>query len=108
RAERRADEAVWDVEEQLKCQYMNARVGEDFNVIVRGVTPFGLFVRVPELNIDGLVHVTSLPRVYFHRDATGTKLTGEQTGATYRLTDAMKVRLVGVDVEDRKIDFVPI
>ncbi|HEX7080215.1 MAG TPA: ribonuclease R [Gammaproteobacteria bacterium] len=108
RAERRADEAVWDVEEQLKCLYMSTRVGEDFRVIVSGVAPFGLFVRVPELKIDGLVHVTSLPRDYYHRDPAGTRLSGERTGVTYGLTDTMHVRLVRADVEERKIDFVPI
>src|SRR5690606_13922151 len=70
--------------------------------------PFGLFVRVPELKIDGLVHVSSLPRDYYHRDPTGTKLVGERTGRTYRLTDTLDVRLVGANVEDRKIDFVPL
>jgi len=108
RAERRANEAVWDVEEQLKCLYMSTRVGEDFRVIVSSVVPFGLFVRVPELQIDGLVHVSSLPRDYYHRDPTGTKLNGERTGVSYGLTDMLDVRLVGANVEDRKIDFVPI
>ncbi|HEU4618847.1 MAG TPA: ribonuclease R [Gammaproteobacteria bacterium] len=108
RTERRADEAVWDVEEQLKCLYMASKVGEDFKVIVSSVVPFGLFVRIPELQVDGLVHVTSLPRDYYHRDPTGTRLQGERTGTTYRLTDPLLVRLVGVDVDERKIDFVPI
>jgi ribonuclease R len=108
RAERRADEAVWDVEEQLKCLYMSSRIGEDFTVAVASVVPFGLFVRIPELHVDGLVHVTSLPRDYYHRDATGTCLRGERTGTTYHLTDPMQVRLVGVDVDERKIDFVPV
>src|SRR5690606_36097928 len=44
RYERRADEAVWDVEEQLKCLYMSTRTGEEFRVIVSSVVPFGLFV----------------------------------------------------------------
>ncbi|HEX6995180.1 MAG TPA: ribonuclease R [Gammaproteobacteria bacterium] len=108
RYERRADEAVWDVEEQLKCLYMSTRIGEEFRVIVSSVVPFGLFVRVPELKVDGLVHVSSLPTDYYHRDPTGTKLVGDRTGRTYRLTDTLDVRLVGVNVEERKIDFVPI
>lgn len=108
RYERRADEAVWDVEEQLKCLYMSTRIGEEFRVIVSSVVPFGLFVRVPELKIDGLVHVSSLPRDYYHRDPTGTKLVGERTGREYGLTDTLDVRVVGANVEDRKIDFVPI
>lgn len=108
RAERRADEAVWDVEEQLKCIYMKERLGDEFRAIVSSVVPFGLFVRVPELKIDGLVHVTSLPRDYYRRDASGTKLTGERTGKTYGLTDTLHVQLVNVNLEERKIDFVPI
>src|SRR5690606_22819005 len=108
RYERRADQAVWDVEEQLKCLYMSTRTGEEFRVIVSSVVPFGLCVRVPELKIDGLVHVTSLARAYSHRGPTGPKLVGERTGRTFRLTDTLDVRLVGVNVEERKIDFVPV
>ena len=108
RAERRADEAVWQVEERLKCAYLKVRVGDEFDVLVTGVTSFGLFVRLPDLQIDGLVHVTALPRDYYHPTAGGTALTGEHTGTTFRLTDKLKVELVKVDVENRKLDFVPV
>jgi ribonuclease R len=67
-----------------------------------------LFVRLPEIQADGLVHVTSLPRDYYHKDATGTVLKGERSGREYRLTDTLKVRLVAVNVEERKVDFVPV
>jgi ribonuclease R len=53
------------------------------------------------------VHVTALPRDYYHKDATGTVLRGERSGHEYRLTDTLKVRLVAVNVEERKVDFVP-
>jgi ribonuclease R len=105
---RRADEAVWQVEERLKCAYLKDRVGDEFDVLVTGVTSFGLFVRLPDLQIDGLVHVTALPRDYYHPTAGGTALTGEHTGTTFRLTDKLKVELVNVDVENRKLDFVPV
>jgi ribonuclease R len=106
-AERRADEAVWDVEEQLKVAYMEQRIGQQFDVIVASVVPFGLFVRIPELHVDGLVHVSSLPPDYYHRDPSGTLLTGERGGREYRLLDKMQVRLARVDLAQRKIDFVP-
>ena len=108
RAERRADEAVWEVEERLKCAFLKARIGEEFEVVVASITPFGLFVRLADLHIDGLVHVTSLPRDYYHREEGGTVLKGENTGNRYRLTDRLQVRLVNVDVEERKLDFVPV
>jgi len=108
RTERRADEATRDVAEQLKCIFLKGRVGDTFDVIVSSVVPFGLFVRVPELHVDGLVHVTALPRDYYHRDPTGTVLAGERSGNQYRLTDKLRVRLAAVNVDERKIDFVPI
>jgi ribonuclease R len=105
-AERRADEAVWDVEEELKCIFMQDKIGQEFDVMVSSIVPFGLFVRIPEMQIDGLVHVSSLERDYYHRDPSGTKLVGERTGTTYGLTDRMRVRLAGVNLEERKIDFM--
>jgi ribonuclease R len=107
-AERRADEAVWDVEEELKCIFMQDKVGQEFDVMVASVVPFGLFVRIPEMQIDGLVHVSSLERDYYHRDPSGTRLVGERTGTTYGLTDRMRVRLASVNLEERKIDFMPV
>lgn len=107
-AERRADEAVWDVEEQLKVAYMQQHLGEEFEVIVASVVPFGLFVRIPHLHVDGLVHVSALPPDYYHRDGSGTRLTGERSGREYRLLERMQVKLSHVDLEQRKIDFVPV
>ncbi len=106
--ERRADAATREVAERLKCVYIKERVGETFDVVISSVVPFGLFVRLAEIQADGLVHVTALPRDYYHRDPTGTTLKGERSGREYRLTESIKVRLAGVNVEERKIDFVPI
>ena len=77
-------------------------------VVISSVVPFGLFVRLPEVQSDGLVHVTALPRDYYHKDPTGTVLKGERSGREYRLTETLKVRLAGVNVEERKVDFVPV
>ena len=108
RCERRADEAVWDVEEQLKCAFMRERVGEEFDVQISSVAPFGVFVRIPEFGVDGLVHVSALPRDYYHREASGAALVGERSGQRYALMDSLRVRLAGVSLEERKIDFVPV
>ncbi len=108
RTERRADEATREVAEKLKCVYLKERVGETFDVVIGSVVPFGLFVRLPEIQADGLVHVTALPRDYYHKDPTGTVLRGERSGREYRLTETMKVRLTAVNVEERKVDFVPV
>ena len=105
--ERRADEASRDVENWLKCFYMKEHVGGEFTGAVTGVTSFGLFVTLDDYFVDGLVHISELGRDYFQFDAARHMLLGERSGKRYRLADRMKVRLVRVDLETRKIDFVP-
>ncbi len=104
--ERRADDATRDVENWLKCYYMQDRVGETFAGTVSGVTHFGLFVTLDGLNIDGLVHVTELGSDYFHFDPVHHALIGERSGKTYRLADRLSVKVARVDLEQTKIDFV--
>lgn len=103
--ERRAEEATRDVETWLKCEYMENRLGEEFDGVVTGVTNFGLFVQISELLIDGLVHVTSLANDYYHYDPGAQQLVGERSGMTFRLGDAMRVKVQRVDMETRRIDF---
>ena len=105
--ERRADDASRDVENWLKCHYMQDHVGGVFEGAVTGVTAFGLFVTLDEYFVDGLVHISELGRDYFQFDAARHQLLGERTRQRYRLADRMKVKLVRVDLESRKIDFVP-
>ena len=104
---RRADEASRDVENWLKCYYMQDHVGGVFSGSVTGVTPFGLFVTLDDYFVDGLVHISELGRDYFQYDPARHMLLGERSGKRFRLADRMRVKLVRVDLESRKIDFVP-
>ena len=105
--ERRAEEATRDVEAALKCEYMEAHIGDEFDGVVTSVTNFGLFVQLKDLLIDGLVHVTSLANDYYHFEPGAQQLVGERSGKTYKLGDAMRVQVQRVDAETRKIDFRP-
>jgi ribonuclease R len=104
--ERRADEATRDVEAWLKCYYMQDRIGERFTATVSGVTGFGVFVALHEVYVEGLVHISELGADYFHFDAAKHQLLGERTGKRFRLGDRIPVKLVRVDLETTKIDFV--
>ncbi|MCG5523996.1 ribonuclease R [Ectothiorhodospira haloalkaliphila] len=106
-AERRADEASWDVEAWLKCEYMQDRVGEAFDGVVKTVTSFGLFVELKDIYVEGLVHVTSLSNDYYHFDPATHCLKGERSGRRYRMGDPIRVQLAQVNLDDRKIDFIP-
>jgi ribonuclease R len=105
--ERRADDASRDVESWLKCFYMQDHVGGVYEGTITGVTAFGLFVMLDNYYVDGLVHISELGRDYYRYEANRHLLLGERTGKRYRLADRIKVRLVRVDLETRKIDLVP-
>jgi ribonuclease R len=104
--ERRADDATRDVESWLKCYYMQDKIGESFSGVISGVTGFGLFVALDGIYVEGLVHISELPSDYFHFDSAKHMLLGERSGKRFRLGDRIRVRLVNVDLESSKIDFV--
>lgn len=104
--ERRADEATRDVENWLKCFFMKERIGEEFEGSISAVTSFGIFVALDAVYIEGLVHVSELGSDYFQFDNVKHQMLGERTGQRFRLGDRVKVRLVRVDLENNKIDFV--
>ena len=87
---RQADEVSREVENWLKCQYMQKFSGETFSAAVSGVANFGLFVELDKMGIEGLVHSTNLTDQ--HKE--------------YALGDKLEVVLNKVDLQLRKIDFL--
>jgi ribonuclease R len=104
--ERRADEATRDVDNWLKCYFMKDHIGEEFAGTISSVVPFGIFVALDEIFIEGLVHVSELGADYFHFDKVKHEMLGERTGQRYRLGDRLRIRLVRADLDTGKIDFV--
>ena len=104
--ERRADEATRDVSNWLKCYYMRDRIGECFSGTIAAVVPFGIFVALDEVYVEGLVHVSELGDEYFQYDSVKHQMLGERTGHRYRLGDRLQVKLVRADLETGRIDFV--
>ncbi|MDR0578212.1 MAG: ribonuclease R [Candidatus Accumulibacter sp.] len=104
--ERRADEASRDVLNWLKCYYMRDRIGEEFDGTISAVVPFGVFVALDAVYVEGLVHVSELGEDYFRFDAGKFQMLGERTGKRYRIGDRLRARLVRADLESGRIDFV--
>ncbi|MGB2739298.1 MAG: ribonuclease R [Cognaticolwellia sp.] len=102
--ERRADDATRDVSDWLKCEYMQDHVGDTFTGVISTVTNFGLFVRLADLHIEGLVHITSLGHDYYHFDDVRMSLSGENTGLKYHIGDTIEVKVAAVNLDEKKID----
>jgi len=107
RTERTADEAEWEVVELKKLAYMAGRVGETFDGFISSVAPFGFFVEISDLFVEGLVHLSTLPEDRYSFAERKQILKGERTGRTYRIGTPFKVRVDRVNEPQRRLDFSP-
>lgn len=102
--ERRAVDAERETDELKKAEYMEDKIGEEYDGIISSVTNFGLFVELPN-TIEGLVHVSHLTNDYYRYDESSYAMIGERTGSIYRIGDEIRIRVINVNKDERSIDF---
>jgi len=107
RTERTADEAEGEVVEWKKLAYMAERVGDVFDGFISSITPFGFFVELNDLFVEGLVHISTLPADRYHFVERKQILKGERTGKVYRIGAPFAVRVDRVNEPQRRLDFSP-
>ena len=102
--ERRAVDAERDTDELKKAEYMEDKIGEEYDGIISSVTNFGMFVELPN-TIEGLVHVSYMTDDYYRFDERHYAMIGERTGNVFRIGDEITVRVVKVNKDEHSIDF---
>lgn len=102
--ERRADEAERETDKLKKAEYMEQFVGECFEGVVSGVTAWGVYVELPN-TVEGLIHVSKLPGEYYYYNEKQYEMVGEITGRSFRPGMPVRVRVDGVDLFLKTIDF---
>lgn len=103
--ERRADEASRSVTTWLKCHYMQQHLGDEFVGTISAVAEFGLFVTLKDLYVDGMIHISQLGDDFFVYDPASQTLIGQNRGQIFGLGDELNIKVAGVNLEERKIDF---
>lgn len=102
--ERKAADAERDLTEWKKARFMLNRVGETFQGVISSVTPFGLFVQLADIFVEGLVHITTMADDYYMFRDTDHALRGERTKRTFKLGDRVEVQLIKVDMDRRQVN----
>ena len=102
----RAQTAERDSVKLKQVQYLERHLDEEFTGVIVRIVNFGFFVELPDLLVDGLVHVTSLDDDYYIIDEKNYRLYGEHTGKEYKLGQTVRVRLSRVDRNENLVDFV--
>ena len=89
-----------------QVEYMIERVGEEFEVIISGVTSSGIFVQEMETRAEGMISVRDMGDDYYTLDEEKYALIGTRKKKRYVLGQKMKVKLAGGTLETRRLDFV--
>jgi len=103
--ERRADDASREVLEWKKVIFMRDKVGNEYSGIVTGVAPFGLFVELDDIFVQGLVPVATIGGDYWHFYDREHRLRGESTRRELRLGDKVHIRVESIDEDKHQIEF---
>ena len=102
--EKIATKAERDADKLKKAEYMQNKIGEEYDGIISSVTQFGVFVEL-ENTVEGLVRFENLGDEYFEYDENRKILIGEKTKQTFKIGDKMRVRVINASKELRQVDF---
>ena len=100
-----ADEVEREVDDLKKAEFMLDKIGMEYDGIISGVTNYGIYVEL-ENTVEGLVHISTMDDDYYIYDEKHYCLIGQRLGKIYRLGDAVRIRVVAVDMASRNIDFI--
>lgn len=103
--ERRAEEAEREVLEWKKVIFMRDKVGNEYTGIVTGVAPFGLFVELDEIFVQGMVPVATIGGDFWRYHDRSHRMVGESSHRELRLGDHVKVRVESIDEDRHQIEF---
>ena len=102
--ERAAELAERDVHDFYKAMYMADKIGEEFDGIVSSVTSFGMFIELPN-TVEGLIRLANMRDDYYIYDEMTYTIRGERTNKSFRIGDAVRIRVADVKIDFREIDF---
>ena len=105
--EKRAQQVERDADYKKKAEFMQEKIGEEYEGIISGITSFGVFVEL-ENTVEGLIRFDNLGDEYFIYDEDKKTLLGEKTKAMYHIGDAINIVVIGADKNLRRIDFAKV
>ncbi len=104
--ERLATEAERDSIKLKQVEYISEHIGNIYSGVISGVTEFGIYVRIDDLNVEGLVHIKNLQDDYYEFDERIYALVGKRTHRKLQLGKRVRIKVHSVDRQRRTIDFL--
>jgi len=105
--EQRAEDAEKELTTVLILQMLSKRIGEELDCVVTGLASFGVFVHSRKFGIEGLIQTADLGPDQWKYNSRAQCIVGQRSGRSIRLGQAIKVRIVSVNVPARQLNVAP-
>ena len=86
-------------------EYMQDKVGMEFDGRVSGVTEWGMYVEIEPSKVEGMVSLREIRSDFFEFDEERYRLVGKRTHKIYRLGDKVRIRVKNANLEQRLLDY---
>jgi ribonuclease R len=102
--ERKAMEAEREATKYKQVEFLEGKIGEEFDGIIAGIIARGIFVEMVENKCEGMVSLDDLGDEDFIYDESNVRLTGRRSGTRFELGQKVRVKLKRASLEERRID----
>lgn len=89
-----------------QVEFMEGKLGDEFDAVISGMTNFGMFIEIKDILVDGLIHLKDLDDDYYSYDERNFMMVGQKLKKKYKLGDKVSVKLIRVNKERRELNFI--
>jgi ribonuclease R len=100
-----AVQAERDSTKYKQVEFMQSKVGQEFDGVVTGISDWGIYVEEKESKAEGMVRLQSIKGDYYVHEANKYRIKGQKTGKIYSLGDEVRIKLMRANLEERQLDF---
>jgi len=89
-----------------QVEFMEGKLGDEFEAVISGITNFGMFIELKDILVDGLIHLKDLDDDYYSYDERNFMMVGQKLKKKYKLGDKVSVKLIRINKERRELNFI--
>ncbi|MBK7447367.1 MAG: ribonuclease R [Ignavibacteria bacterium] len=103
--EQNAEQAERESIKLFQGEYINKHIGEEYEGIISGMMQYGMFVEIMDILVEGMIRFRDIEDDYYDYDEKNHIARGRRRGRTFRAGQKVKIKVVRVNKETKKIDF---
>jgi len=88
-----------------QVEFMQNKIGEEFDGVISGVTEWGMYVEHPDTKAEGMIRLKDMTDDFYSLDSKNYAIVGQKTKKKYSLGDSVRVKLISADLDRKNLDF---